>query len=103
MSLFDKPNEEKLSDNYPEGTPFMLYTAEHEGIRSTAYGDSHQASVLVGPADRSGEPKLYRVFGRLAEQVKQLAPGELPALVTIAKEGRSLTWKPVEPSQEAPF
>lgn len=103
MSLFDPPNEEKLSDVYPEGTPFMLYSAEHEGIRSTTYGDSHQATVSVGDADRKGDPKQYRVFGRLAEQVKQLEAGELPALVTIAKEGRAFVWKPVQAGEEIPF
>ena len=106
MGLFDPPNEKKLSEVYPEGTPFMLYIAEHEGVRNTAYGDSHMASVLVGPADRTGEPELFRVFGRLAEQTKQVKPGELPALVTIAKEGRSLAWKPVQPGgseQDIPF
>lgn len=104
MGLFDPPNEDKLSEIYPEGTPFMLYEVEHEGIRSTAYGDSHQASVVVGPADRKGDNKQYKVFGRLAEQTKQVAPGDLPALVTIKKEGRALTWEPVTSSgEDIPF
>lgn len=81
----------------------MLYSAEYEGVRKTAYGDSHQATVSAGPADRSGEPKEYRMFGRLAEQVKFLEPGELPCRVEIVKEGRSHVWKKSESSQEVPF
>jgi hypothetical protein len=103
IGLFDPPNEDKLSEIYPEGTPFMLYEVEHEGIRSTAFGDSHQASVMVGAADRKDNPKQYRVFGRLAEQTKQVAHGDLPALVTIKKEGRALTWAPVGTSEDVPF
>lgn len=103
MSLFDPPNEEKLSDAFPEGTAFMLYSAEYEGIRGTSFGDSHQATVSAGPADRTGEPKDYRVFGRLAEQVKQLDSDDLPSLVEVVKQGRAHVWKRAEQSDEVPF
>lgn len=103
LSIFDQPNEDKLSDDYPEGTPFMLYSAEYEGVKNTSFGPGHQATVLVGPEDRSGENKEYRVFGRLAEQVKKLDAGELPARVKIIREGRAFSWAKAETSQEIPF
>ena len=78
----------------------MLYSAEYEGVHNTEYGPAHQASVNVGDADRKGDPKDYRVFGRLAEQVKQVEPGELPALVRIAKVGRGYSWEPVTAPEE---
>lgn len=92
MSIFDPPNERKLSDVYPEGTSFTLYSAEYEGIKGTAFGDSHTANVSVGAADRTGDPETFRVFGRLAEQIRQLEAGDLPSLVCIRKEGRSFVW-----------
>ena len=103
MSIFDKPNEEKLSDDYPEGMGFTLYSAEYEGLKKTSFGDSHQATVLVGALDKSGETKEYRVFGRLAEQCRRLEPNELPARVQIVKEGRSLNWAPYQQDEEIPF
>jgi hypothetical protein len=106
MSIFDPPNEKRLSDEYPEGTPFTLYSADYEGVKGTSFGDSHTASVTVGPADRTSEPEVYRVFGRLAEQTKQLEPGDLPGLVCIKKEGRAHIWSKVEAggqSEDIPF
>jgi hypothetical protein len=92
MSIFDAPNEVKLSDVYAVGTPFMMYEADYEGIRNTAFGQTHVASVKCGAADRSDEPETYRVFGRLAEQIKQLEGSDLPALVCIEKQGRAHNW-----------
>lgn len=103
MGMFDKPNEDKLSDDFPEGTPFMLYEAEYEGMKNTSFGESHQATVTAGPADRSGETKDYRVFGRLAEQIKKMESSDLPAIVKIVKYGRAHTWEKVEVSQDVPF
>lgn len=103
MSLFDPLNEDKLADIYPEGTPFMLYGVLHEGIRPTAYGDTHMASVEAGPVDRSEGPRTYRVFGRLAEACKQVEPGELPAKVVLARVGRAITWQPAPRDESTPF
>lgn len=103
MSLYDPPNEDKLSDTFPEGMPFMLYSAEYEGMQKTSFGDSHQATVSAGPADRTGDPKQYRVFGRLAEQVKQLEPDDVPALVRVVKKGRAHVWEKAEQTDDIPF
>ena len=92
MSLFDAPNEKQLQEEYPPGTPFMLYSVEYEGQRNTAYGMSHCATVSVGAADRTDEPREFRVFGRLAEQTRKVEPRELPALVSIKREGRGYGW-----------
>lgn len=103
MSMFDQPNEDRLSDDYPEGESFILYSAEYEGVKKTSFGDSHQATVLIGPTDRKGENKEYRVFGRLAEQVKKLESGELPCQAQIIKEGRAHSWSKVQTTEDIPF
>lgn len=103
MSIFDRSNEDKLSDDYPEGTPFIFYSAEYEGVKKTSFGNSHQATVLIGPTDRKGENKEYRVFGRLAEQTKKLKPGELPTAAIIVKDGRAHSWSKVQQETEIPF
>jgi hypothetical protein len=92
MSLFDKPNEDKLSNDYPLGTPFMLYSAEYEGVRNTSFGPSAQATVTVGAVDRTGDTKDYRVFGSLAEQIKNMESGDLPAIVAVERNGRRHVW-----------
>jgi len=96
MSLFDPPNDRKLSEAYSTGTPFILYEAEYEGVRDTAFGASAQASVLAGPADRTGTPERYRVWGTLAEQVKGMDDGDLPALVKVGKQGNRNVWVPAQ-------
>jgi hypothetical protein len=98
VSLFDPPNEDKLSEVFPPGTTFMLYEVTYEGLRNTSFGSSHQATVKAGPADRTGDPVNFRVFGRLAEQTQEVENGELPALVVITKVGRSYAW--AKPSQD---
>lgn len=107
MSLFDPPNEDRLSDVFPIGTPFMLYEVEYEGIRSTSFGDSAQASVLAGPADRSvGEPARYKVWGNLADQTRNVKGSDLPALVMVQKVGNRHQWAPAErggSTEDVPF
>ena len=103
MSIFDAPSEEKLSDLYPAGTPFMLYSAEYEGVKNTTFGASHQANVTVGNADRTGETKEVRVFGRLAEMVKGMENDDLPALVTVGQDKRANVWQPVTATEDVPF
>jgi len=92
MSIFDPPNTQKLSEIFPPGTYMMMYEASWEGTRDTSFGPSAQASVKVGPADRTGTPKWFRVFGNLAEQVLHMEPGDLPALVTVEQDGRRNQW-----------
>ena len=95
MSLFDKPNDKKLSDVYPPGTAFILYSGEYEGITDTSFGSKPAASVEIGPSDRSGTPERFRVFGTLAEQVRNIEAGDLPQLVKIAKDGQRNIWVPM--------
>lgn len=104
MSLFDPPNDKKLSDDFPAGKPFMLYSGTYEGIRDTQFGPQSSASVSAGPADRSGQPLTYKVWGTLAEQVAQIEAGDLPQLVKVAKDGNRNIWTPVTASgEDIPF
>lgn len=100
MSIFDPPNDKGLSEDYPPGTPLMLYSGDYEGTRETQFGPSASATVRVGPADRTGEPVRYKVWGTLAEQVAQIEPGDLPRLVTIGKTGNRKVWQSVTQSGE---
>ena len=92
MGLFDPPSTDNFAEVYPEGTPLMLYKAEYEGMLDTSFGRRAAASVLVGAADRSGETTEFRVFGALAEAVKRMEPTDLPALVTVRKDGNAKRW-----------
>lgn len=92
MGLFDPPSTDNFGDVYPEGTPLMLYKAEYEGMIDTSFGKRAAASILVGAADRSGEASEFRVFGALAESVKRMESTDLPALVTVRKDGRAKRW-----------
>jgi len=102
MSLFDLPSDERLGEVYPDGMPFILYEVHYEGVRDTTYGASHMASVMVGPRDKSSPPITYRVFGRLAEQTRNVKPADLPGLVRIAQIGRGYAWQKVEAGREDP-
>jgi len=104
VSLFDPPNDKKLAEVFPVGTAFMLYEAEYEGMPDTTFGPRAQATVLAGPADRSGTPERYKVWGTLAEQVQGMETGDLPALVKIGKQGNRNIWvAEVAGQQDIPF
>lgn len=104
MSIFDPPNEDKLTDDFPEGTSFMLLDGDYEGIKNTSFGPQASASVTCGPVDRSSEAKTYKVWGTLAEQVAQIEHGDLPQMVKIGKQGRRNVWLPVNPNgEDIPF
>lgn len=106
MSIFDPPNDEKLRDEFPDGTPFMLYAGDYEGTRDTTFGPQSSASVTAGPAGKSGagERKVYKVWGTLAEQVAQMEAGDLPQLVRITKMGNRNVWTPVTSTgEDIPF
>lgn len=104
MSIFDPPNDKKLSDDYPYGTVLKLYSGTYEGIRDTQFGPQASASVEVGPANGAGEQLTYKVWGTLAEQVAQIEPGDLPQLVKVSKMGSRNVWTPVTSTgEDIPF
>lgn len=104
MGLFDPPNDKTLQDDYPLGTPFRLYSGDYEGMRDTRFGSQSSASVSAGPADGSGSPLTYKVWGTLAEQVAGIEPGDLPQLVKVSKLGDRNVWTPVtQAGEDIPF
>lgn len=96
MSLFDPPTQDKLSDHFPEGTPFWLLGAKYEGVQPTSFGDSPQAAIVVCPPNVEQDAKQYRVWGTLAEQVHAMEPGDIPAEVSIVKSGRKNVWRLIQ-------
>lgn len=102
MSIFDPPNDKKLSDDYPPGTTFILYAGTYEGVRDTSFGPQSSATVKVGPVDQSSEPLSYKVWGTLADQVAQIETGDLPQTVKIGKQGNRNVWIPTNRQGEPP-
>jgi hypothetical protein len=104
VSIFDLPNDKKLLEVFPLGTPFMMYEAAYEGLSQTSYGPRPQATVTCGPPDRSGAPEKFRVWGTLAEQAQGLETGDLPCLVRVVKQGNRSVWEPITADdQPLPF
>ena len=103
MSILDEPNQEKLSDVYPEGKPFILYSVEYVGSIPTTYGPRATANVVAGPRDRSSEPLEFKVFGALAEATKNLQPNELPCAVVIERSGNAKRWRKFDTGSDVPF
>jgi hypothetical protein len=93
MSITDAPQTRNLADVYPEGTPFRVTAAWVEGIVPTQYGDRTMAKMLVEAAPApdgtlAGSPQEFAVWGSLCEQVQQQDEGDLPALLTLKKDGK---------------
>lgn len=88
MTLYDPPKQEKLSDVFPLNTLFWLLGARYEGIQPTSFGDSEQANLVVSPVGETSAAKQFRVWGTLAEQVREMEEGDIPAEVEVTKEGR---------------
>lgn len=88
MSLYDPPKQERLSDTFPLGTLFWLLGGKYEGIQPTTFGDSEQATIVAAPVGEPTAAKQYRVWGTLAEQVREMEEGDIPAEVEVAQEGR---------------
>lgn len=93
MSIFDKPKQESLSSVFGHNKLFWLLSASYEGIQPTEFGDSPQASITVCEVEKNDEPKQFRVWGSLAEQISQMDEGELPAEVEVGKLGRKNIWQ----------
>lgn len=87
MSLYDKPKQTNLQDDYPEGKQFILRTAWVQGVVTTQYGDRTLAKVIVGPVDNPTHCKEYGVFGSLAEQVESMEPSDIPTVGQVTKDG----------------
>jgi hypothetical protein len=106
MGISDAPQTLNLVDVYPEGTPFRVIKAWVEGLVKTQYGDRMMAKVLVEAApddqgERAGSPQEFSVWGSLCEQVQQQDEDELPALLTLKKDGKRWLFSAVEePSAE---
>ena len=113
MSIFDPPKQDKLSDDFTQGTLFWLLAAQYDGVQPTSFGESVQASIVACPIGEEHNQKQYRVWGTLAEQVQQMEEGDLPAEVEVVKQGRKNVWRlskklhdvtPAEvPEEEPPF
>lgn len=84
MSLFDKPDTRNLAEVFPPGTPFRLVSAWIEGQARTSTGAVRTlAKVLVSAVEHPDHEIEYGVWGSLCEQVRNIEPGELPAIVTL--------------------
>jgi hypothetical protein len=87
MSIFDTPSSRPASLNqaYPPGTPFRLWEAWIVGqTPSPTTGTVRTlAKVVAGPVHSDVQEAEYGVWGSLADQIRQLEPGELPAIVTL--------------------
>lgn len=85
MSLFDQPESKNLAEVFPPGTPFRLVNAFISGqVRSPGTGAVRTlAKVVVSPVEAPQSEAEYGVWGSLCDQVRQIEPGELPAIVTL--------------------
>lgn len=92
MGLYDPPKQQNLIEDYPPGSPMYLEDAVYEGVKETSFGMQHQASILVSPPD-DAKQSTYRVWGVLAEQIRDMDDDDTPAMVCVQKEGRKNVWK----------
>jgi hypothetical protein len=84
MALFDKAENRNLAEVFPPGVPFRLADAWIEGQAKAATGAIRTlAKVVVSAVEAPDAESEFGVWGSLAEQVRHIEPGELPAIVTL--------------------
>jgi hypothetical protein len=84
MGLFDKAEQRNLAEVFPPGVPFRLANAWIEGQAKSGTGAIRTlAKVVVSAVQAPDAESEYGVWGSLAEQVRHIEPGELPAIVTL--------------------
>lgn len=98
MGMFDKPP--KLADDYPpnSGESFTITEGTFIGYDESYGNPNAVAQITVTDSKGGGGP--YKIYGKLAEQIARMEPGELPAEVTIEKFDRANVFVPVKPLGE---
>lgn len=88
MGMFDSPSSLTKSDL--AGGEFVAWSGEYLGkSQHGEYGENDRAALTCSPVNDPHERREYTVFGVMADQVRRIRPGDLPAVVRINKDGRA--------------
>ena len=99
MGMFDKPP--KLAEDYPpdSGKSFTITEGTFVGYDESFGSPNAMATIVVTDSSGGGGP--YKIYGKLAEQIARMEPGDLPAEVTIEKYDRANVFVPVDVEQDS--